>query len=56
MVIFFFLNFFFFKRGDTHSLKTALHMAVKEGSERIVTIMVEHGANVDLQDIVLIFF
>ena len=34
----------------------ALHKAAFNGFKEIVKILVEHGANVDLQDNVLIFF
>ena len=35
---------------------TALHFAAFKGFEEIVKILVEHGANVNLQTTVLIFF
>ena len=47
----FFNNSFLLKDGWT-----ALHYAVRQGVEQIAKILVENGANLDLQTQVLIFF
>ena len=49
--ILFLNNFFLLKDGDT-----ALHCAAWKGFEQIVKLLVEHGANLDLQSQVFIFF
>ena len=36
--------------------QAALHTAADNGFEQIVKILIEHGSNVDLQNLVLIFF
>ena len=51
LFLFFFLTTFFLLKNGW----TALHLAVFKGSEQIVKILVEHGANVHPQDPVLIF-
>ena len=49
--ILFLTTFFLLKNG-----MTALHIAAFKGFEQIVKILVDHGANFDLQEKVLIFF
>ena len=50
-IVLFFNIFFLLKFG-----KTALHFAALNGFEQIVKILIEHGSNVHLQNIVFIFF
>ena len=52
LFLFFFLTTFFLLKNGW----TALHLAVFKGSEQIVKILVEHGANVHLQDSVFWFW
>ena len=50
-VIYSFLKFLFVQDGAA-----ALHYAALGGFEEIVKILIEHGSNVNLRDLVLIFF
>ena len=53
---FFFYYYCFFDLIFCQGGNTPLHYAADEGFEEIMKILVEHGANIDLQNEVLIFF